>query len=166
MRRRVFYFFFSNFKNVEKTEGWKFLQKNDPYLELEILQFFDETESVKNFQHLYTGPVKGSVTLNIYSLHAEYLGPLPMWVFNNVTEDFASPFCFVKCASFKETAENEMHLVPELHLPLHIHMHILIVFGHYLETNLHLQHCYSLLRQGNYQLNALTPESKYTYLFL
>ncbi|KZV34768.1 protein binding protein [Dorcoceras hygrometricum] len=37
----------NNFKTVEKTEGWKFLQNNDPYLELEILQFFDETESRK-----------------------------------------------------------------------------------------------------------------------
>ncbi|KAG8362867.1 hypothetical protein BUALT_BualtUnG0029500 [Buddleja alternifolia] len=34
-----------NFKAVEETEGWKFLQTHDPYLELEILQFIDETES-------------------------------------------------------------------------------------------------------------------------
>ncbi|PIN25520.1 CREB binding protein/P300 [Handroanthus impetiginosus] len=33
-----------NFKAVEETEGWKFLQDHDPYLELEILQFIDETE--------------------------------------------------------------------------------------------------------------------------
>ncbi|XP_073283098.1 BTB/POZ and TAZ domain-containing protein 2-like isoform X2 [Primulina huaijiensis] len=37
----------NKFKAVEKTEGWRFLQNNDPYLELEILQFFDETESRK-----------------------------------------------------------------------------------------------------------------------
>ncbi|KAL0364493.1 UNVERIFIED_CONTAM: BTB/POZ and TAZ domain-containing protein 1 [Sesamum angustifolium] len=35
----------NNFKAVEETEGWKFLQNHDPYLELEILQFIDETES-------------------------------------------------------------------------------------------------------------------------
>lgn len=36
----------NNFRTVEESEGWKFLQKNDPYLELEILQFIDEAESV------------------------------------------------------------------------------------------------------------------------
>lgn len=36
----------SKFKSVEETEGWKFLQNNDPFFELEILQFIDETESV------------------------------------------------------------------------------------------------------------------------
>lgn len=34
-----------NFKAVEATEGWKFLQVHDPSLELEILQFIDEAES-------------------------------------------------------------------------------------------------------------------------
>ncbi|KAL8143985.1 hypothetical protein V2J09_017017 [Rumex salicifolius] len=37
----------AKFKAVEKTEGWKFLIKHDPWLELEILQFIDETESRK-----------------------------------------------------------------------------------------------------------------------
>ncbi|KAI3464174.1 hypothetical protein Pfo_020837 [Paulownia fortunei] len=37
----------NNFKAVEETEGWKFLQNHDPYLELEILQFMDEAESRK-----------------------------------------------------------------------------------------------------------------------
>ncbi|KAA8542191.1 hypothetical protein F0562_023343 [Nyssa sinensis] len=32
-------------KAVQKTEGWKFLQDHDPWLELEILQFIDEIES-------------------------------------------------------------------------------------------------------------------------
>ncbi|KAD4585624.1 hypothetical protein R6Q59_035839 [Mikania micrantha] len=35
----------NRFKSVEQTEGWKFLQNNDPYLELEILKFIDEVES-------------------------------------------------------------------------------------------------------------------------
>ncbi|KDO69414.1 hypothetical protein CISIN_1g017954mg [Citrus sinensis] len=35
----------SRFKAVEKTEGWKFLQDHDPWLELQILQFMDEAES-------------------------------------------------------------------------------------------------------------------------
>ncbi|CAH1423246.1 unnamed protein product [Lactuca virosa] len=35
------------FKAVEKTEGWKFLQTNDPFLELEILQVIDESESLR-----------------------------------------------------------------------------------------------------------------------
>ncbi|XP_022137707.1 BTB/POZ and TAZ domain-containing protein 1-like [Momordica charantia] len=34
----------SHFKAVEKTEGWKFLQEHDPWLELQILQFMDESE--------------------------------------------------------------------------------------------------------------------------
>ncbi|KAK4844702.1 hypothetical protein QYF36_023451 [Acer negundo] len=37
----------SRFKAVEYTEGWKFLQDNDPWLELQILQFMDEDESRK-----------------------------------------------------------------------------------------------------------------------
>lgn len=36
----------SHFKAVEKTEGWRFLQDHDPWLELEILKFMDEAESV------------------------------------------------------------------------------------------------------------------------
>ncbi|XP_030940000.1 BTB/POZ and TAZ domain-containing protein 1-like [Quercus lobata] len=35
----------NHFKAVEKTEGWKFLQDHDPWLELEILHFMDEAES-------------------------------------------------------------------------------------------------------------------------
>ncbi|KAL2932624.1 BTB/POZ and TAZ domain-containing protein 2 [Bienertia sinuspersici] len=34
----------SKFKVVEKTEAWRFIQKHDPWLELEILQFIEETE--------------------------------------------------------------------------------------------------------------------------
>ncbi|KAL2515483.1 BTB/POZ and TAZ domain-containing protein 1 [Forsythia ovata] len=37
----------NNFKAVEETEGWRFLQNHDPWLELEILQFMDEAESRK-----------------------------------------------------------------------------------------------------------------------
>ncbi|XVF49721.1 hypothetical protein PTKIN_Ptkin04bG0035900 [Pterospermum kingtungense] len=37
----------ANFKAVEQTEGWKFMQDHDPWLELEILQFIDEAESRK-----------------------------------------------------------------------------------------------------------------------
>ncbi|CAK7336590.1 unnamed protein product [Dovyalis caffra] len=37
----------NSFKAVEKTEGWKFMQENDPFLELEILQFIEEAESRK-----------------------------------------------------------------------------------------------------------------------
>lgn len=36
----------NRFKVVEESEGWRFLQDNDPYLELEILKFIDESESV------------------------------------------------------------------------------------------------------------------------
>ncbi|KAK1256718.1 BTB/POZ and TAZ domain-containing protein 1 [Acorus gramineus] len=35
------------FKEVEATEGWKFLQAHDPFLELELLQFLDDAESRK-----------------------------------------------------------------------------------------------------------------------
>ncbi|CAH2064871.1 unnamed protein product [Thlaspi arvense] len=37
----------SQFKTVEQTEGWKFLQEHDPSLELDILQFIDDAESRK-----------------------------------------------------------------------------------------------------------------------
>uniref|UniRef100_A0A1J3IFP2 BTB/POZ and TAZ domain-containing protein 1 n=1 Tax=Noccaea caerulescens TaxID=107243 RepID=A0A1J3IFP2_NOCCA len=37
----------SKFKTVEQTEGWKFLQEHDPFLELDILQFIDDAESRK-----------------------------------------------------------------------------------------------------------------------
>ncbi|KFK25757.1 hypothetical protein AALP_AA8G155500 [Arabis alpina] len=34
----------SKFKTVEQTEGWKFIQEHDPFLELDILQFIDDAE--------------------------------------------------------------------------------------------------------------------------
>ncbi|ANM64075.1 BTB and TAZ domain protein 2 [Arabidopsis thaliana] len=37
----------SQFKTVEQTEGWKFIQEHDPFLELDILQFIDDAESRK-----------------------------------------------------------------------------------------------------------------------
>lgn len=39
----------NHFKSVEATEGWKFLHKYDPWLELDILRFMDEDESVNKF---------------------------------------------------------------------------------------------------------------------
>jgi len=41
------------FKTVEQTEGWKFLQEHDPFLELDILQFIDDAESVINSNHTF-----------------------------------------------------------------------------------------------------------------
>ncbi|KAF9603412.1 hypothetical protein IFM89_036113, partial [Coptis chinensis] len=35
----------NNFKAVEMTEAWNFMHNHDPWLELEILQFIDDTES-------------------------------------------------------------------------------------------------------------------------
>ncbi|KAK1387684.1 hypothetical protein POM88_015862 [Heracleum sosnowskyi] len=35
---------YNNYKAVEHTEGWEFLQNHDPHLELDILQFIDEAE--------------------------------------------------------------------------------------------------------------------------
>ncbi|KAL9235589.1 hypothetical protein vseg_010335 [Gypsophila vaccaria] len=35
------------FKDVKKTEAWRFVRKHDPWLELDILQFMDEVESRK-----------------------------------------------------------------------------------------------------------------------
>ncbi|KAK7330577.1 hypothetical protein VNO77_24772 [Canavalia gladiata] len=37
----------NHFKAVERTEGWKFLVKHDPWLELDILRFMDEHETRK-----------------------------------------------------------------------------------------------------------------------
>lgn len=37
---------YTSFKAVENTEGWKFVQNHDLWLELEILRFIDEAESV------------------------------------------------------------------------------------------------------------------------
>lgn len=53
--------------------------------------------------------------------------------------------------------------VPEFHLPQLIHMQTLNVFSHCLEATSPLQPYYSLQRQGSYQLNALTPESKFSH---
>lgn len=41
-----------DFKDVEKTEAWKFLQDHDPVLELDLLQFLNEAESVWNESNL------------------------------------------------------------------------------------------------------------------
>lgn len=41
----------NHFKAMESTEGWKFLQDHDPWLELEILQFIDEAETVISLVH-------------------------------------------------------------------------------------------------------------------
>ncbi|KAK9090259.1 hypothetical protein Sjap_023436 [Stephania japonica] len=38
-------FISNNFKSVQSTDGWKFVQRHDPYLELEILQFLEQRES-------------------------------------------------------------------------------------------------------------------------
>ncbi|KAK9734042.1 hypothetical protein RND81_04G110800 [Saponaria officinalis] len=35
------------FKDVKKTEAWRFVRKHDPWLELDILQFIDDVESRK-----------------------------------------------------------------------------------------------------------------------
>ncbi|XP_074294693.1 BTB/POZ and TAZ domain-containing protein 2-like [Silene latifolia] len=35
------------FRDVKKTEGWRFVRKNDPWLELDVLQYIDEVESRK-----------------------------------------------------------------------------------------------------------------------
>lgn len=43
---RCMKFISKDFKKVEKTEGWRFLQDHDPWLELHILQFMDEAELV------------------------------------------------------------------------------------------------------------------------
>ncbi|CAA2935293.1 BTB POZ and TAZ domain-containing 1-like [Olea europaea subsp. europaea] len=43
----------NNFNTVEETEGWKFLQNHDPWLELEILRFMDEAESRKKRTRRY-----------------------------------------------------------------------------------------------------------------
>ncbi|QCD80984.1 BTB/POZ and TAZ domain-containing protein 1-like [Vigna unguiculata] len=42
-----------NFKAVEATEGWKFLVKHDPWLELDILRFIDEHETRKKKSRRY-----------------------------------------------------------------------------------------------------------------
>lgn len=52
----------NHFKAVENTEGWKFLQDHDPWLELDILQFMDESESVINLQQCHF-PISQSVFL-------------------------------------------------------------------------------------------------------
>lgn len=46
----------NNFKTVEKTEGWQFLQDHDPWLELQILQFMDEAESVNHPYSMFILP--------------------------------------------------------------------------------------------------------------
>lgn len=48
LRLRCMNLLTNHFKAVEKTEGWKFLTKHDPWLELDILRFMDERETVIN----------------------------------------------------------------------------------------------------------------------
>lgn len=43
---RCMKFLAKDFSSVEQTEAWQFLQANDPWLELEILQFLQESDSV------------------------------------------------------------------------------------------------------------------------
>lgn len=42
-----------NFNALQETEGWKFVQNHDPFLELQILQSIDESESVHTLPYLY-----------------------------------------------------------------------------------------------------------------
>ncbi|KAK9113568.1 hypothetical protein Syun_020365 [Stephania yunnanensis] len=42
---RSLIFISNQFKSVQSTDGWKFVQRHDPYLELEILQFLEQRES-------------------------------------------------------------------------------------------------------------------------
>ncbi|RWR96986.1 BTB/POZ and TAZ domain-containing protein 1-like protein [Cinnamomum micranthum f. kanehirae] len=57
---RCMKFISKDFKEVEKTEGWRFLQDHDPWFELHILQFLDEAEKSRKrrmrnrkYQRLY-----------------------------------------------------------------------------------------------------------------
>ncbi|KAK4803935.1 hypothetical protein SAY86_003752 [Trapa natans] len=43
----------TNFKALQQTEGWKFLQDHDPHLELQVLKFIDECESRKKRTRRY-----------------------------------------------------------------------------------------------------------------
>jgi hypothetical protein len=54
-----------NFKAVEKTEGWKFMQENDPFLELEILRFIDEAESVSSDRWIKKNIIKERQTVRL-----------------------------------------------------------------------------------------------------
>lgn len=36
----------NHFKAVEQTEGWKFVENHDPFLELDILRFIDQHQKV------------------------------------------------------------------------------------------------------------------------
>ncbi|KAK9169947.1 hypothetical protein Syun_002087 [Stephania yunnanensis] len=53
-------------KAVQGTEGWKFLQDNDPYLEQEILQFLEETESTDTFE---TPPTVNELYLHLHTVN-------------------------------------------------------------------------------------------------
>ncbi|XP_058759634.1 BTB/POZ and TAZ domain-containing protein 2-like [Vicia villosa] len=45
LRLRCMKLLTNHFNTVQKTEGWKFLIKHDPWLELDILRFMDESET-------------------------------------------------------------------------------------------------------------------------
>jgi hypothetical protein len=46
LRLRCMKLLTNHFNAVQKSEGWKFLTKHDPWLELDILHFMDESETV------------------------------------------------------------------------------------------------------------------------
>jgi hypothetical protein len=45
---RCLKFIVKDFAAVQETEAWRFLQENDPWLELDILQFMNEADSVSS----------------------------------------------------------------------------------------------------------------------
>lgn len=46
LHMRCLRFIVKDFAAVQETEAWRFLQENDPWLELDILQFMDEADLV------------------------------------------------------------------------------------------------------------------------
>jgi hypothetical protein len=51
---RCMKFIVKDFAAVQETEAWRFLQENDPWLELDILQFMDEADLVSSlFDYFY-----------------------------------------------------------------------------------------------------------------
>lgn len=65
-----------DFAAVQQTEGWRFVQKHDPALELEILQFLEEADQVRDLHIDACNPIGKALPrkrLGLYAVSGEGL---------------------------------------------------------------------------------------------
>ncbi|RWW30119.1 hypothetical protein GW17_00005314 [Ensete ventricosum] len=60
-----------DFAAVQQTEGWRFVQKHDPALELEILQFLEEADQVRDLHMDAYNPIGKASPRKLLGLYAK-----------------------------------------------------------------------------------------------